>query len=285
MRNTEQTKCPIFGDIFFNRESSLKEGTFKGIMEGFMKGIDCKTNVYEKGDIIARQGDTCKGLYLLTKGSVKTEMINENGGVLSIEKIDAIKPLAPAFIFAKINIFPVDVIATEKSEILFITKEDILTLFQRDTNFMEKYIQYNANKTQFLSDKLQVLTIKTIRGKLAHYIMGIYLAQHHNSRHSNSQLSNSQLNNSQLNNTRHINSQQIYFQEGSSQNNNPQKANPQKTNIITLDKNQTELAKFFGVTRPSLARILHEMEEEGLISINRKEIQILDLNGLKEARG
>ncbi len=232
MNNPDKKKCPIFGDILLSEDPSI------------MDGIESKTKVYEKGDVVARQGDVCKGLYLLIKGSVKTEMINETGGVLSIEKIDAVRPLAPAFIFAKVNIFPVDVTATEKSEILFISKEDILKLFQRDTSFMERYIQFNANKAQFLSEKLQMLTIKTIKGKLAHYILTT-----------------------------------LYRQQSADQNLKLQK------NVVSLDKNQTELAKFFGVTRPSLARILHEMEQEGLISVTRKEIEILDMKGLKEARG
>lgn len=278
MSKPAQIRCPIFGDMLFNPVSPSTEANVEGNMRGNMgenmgrilDGIGSTTKVYEKGDIVARQGDTCKGLYLLTKGSVKTEMINETGGVLSIEKINAVKPLAPAFIFAKVNVFPVDVIATEKSEILFISKEDILKLFQRDTNFMERYIQYNANKTQFLSDKLQMLTIKTIRGKLAHYIMGIYYIQK---------------NDSNRNDHKQSDSQQSYYKQSSSQMTNSQMANSQKKITITLDKNQTELAKFFGVTRPSLARILHEMEVEGLISVDKKQIQILDMNGLKEARG
>jgi CRP-like cAMP-binding protein len=240
MNNPDIKKCPIFGDILLSEDPSI------------MDGIESKTKVFDKGEVVARQGDVCKGLYLLIKGSVKTEMINETGGVLSIEKINAVRPLAPAFIFAKVNIFPVDVIATEKSEILFISKEDILKLFQRDTNFMERYIQFNANKAQFLSEKLQMLTIKTIKGKLAHYILGMYYRQQNENQNVN-------------------------------QNAN-QNARLQK-NVVSLDKNQTELAKFFGVTRPSLARILHEMEQDGLISVSRKEIEILDMNGLKEARG
>ncbi|OFY38622.1 MAG: hypothetical protein A2X18_00290 [Bacteroidetes bacterium GWF2_40_14] len=236
MNNPDIKKCPIFGDALLSEDPSI------------MDGIESKTKVYEKGEIVARQGDICKGLYLLMKGSVKTEMINETGGVLSIEKIDAVRPLAPAFIFAKVNIFPVDVTATEKCEILFISKEDILKLFQRDTSFMERYIQFNANKAQFLSEKLQMLTIKTIRGKLAHYILGMYFRQQNVNQNIN---------------------QNVRLQK----------------NVVSLDKNQTELAKLFGVTRPSLARILHEMEQEGLISVTRKEIEILDMNGLKEARG
>jgi len=228
MNNSDLAKCPVFGEEFVKTGSSLLEG------------VDYKTKEYNKGDIIARQGDACKGLYLLTKGAVKTEMVNENGGVLSIEKINAVRPLAPAFIFAKINVFPVDVIALEKSEVLFIAKEDILKLFQKNIAMFERYIQYNANMTQFLSNKLQTLTIKTIRGKLAHYMI-----------------------------------EQLHYQ---------QQTDP-RANTITLDKNQTELAKYFGVTRPSLARTLSEMEVDGLISLNRKEIEILDMNGLKEVKG
>ncbi len=47
-----------------------------------------------------------------------------------------------------------------------------------------------------------------------------------------------------------------------------------------IDKTQEQLAEYFGVTRPSLARALGEMKDEGLIEIKRKEIKILDRNSL-----
>ena len=36
------------------------------------------------------------------------------------------------------------------------------------------------------------------------------------------------------------------------------------------------MAQFFGVTRPSFARSLKEMEQEGMIEINRREIKIIN---------
>jgi CRP/FNR family transcriptional regulator, dissimilatory nitrate respiration regulator len=48
------------------------------------------------------------------------------------------------------------------------------------------------------------------------------------------------------------------------------------SNTLTLNQTQTELADFFGVTRPSLARALKEMEEEGILQARRREIKILD---------
>lgn len=54
------------------------------------------------------------------------------------------------------------------------------------------------------------------------------------------------------------------------------------SNRIVLNQSQTELADFFGVTRPSLARTLAGMEEEGIIKVDRREITILDKDKLNE---
>jgi len=47
-----------------------------------------------------------------------------------------------------------------------------------------------------------------------------------------------------------------------------------------LPLSQKELAEFFGVARPSLARALGELEKEEIITVNRREIQIIDRNRL-----
>ena len=49
---------------------------------------------------------------------------------------------------------------------------------------------------------------------------------------------------------------------------------------VQIDRTQQELSEFFGVTRPSLARALGEMEKEGLISVERREVRLLDPGGL-----
>lgn len=52
-------------------------------------------------------------------------------------------------------------------------------------------------------------------------------------------------------------------------------------NKVVLPKNQQELSEFFGVSRPSLARVIGEMEEAQIIEHNRKEIVIKDPDKLK----
>jgi CRP-like cAMP-binding protein len=45
---------------------------------------------------------------------------------------------------------------------------------------------------------------------------------------------------------------------------------------------QSDLAEFFGVARPSVARALGEMEDDGLIEAGGKIIRILDKKRLSD---
>jgi CRP/FNR family transcriptional regulator, dissimilatory nitrate respiration regulator len=60
-----------------------------------------------------------------------------------------------------------------------------------------------------------------------------------------------------------------------------QKAGKDKDSII-LEMTQNSLADFFGVARPSVARALGEMEEEGILDVKAGRIKILDRKKLAE---
>jgi len=49
---------------------------------------------------------------------------------------------------------------------------------------------------------------------------------------------------------------------------------------VTVDRTQQELSEYFGVARPSLARAIGEMEQEGLISVKKHEVRLLDMKRL-----
>jgi CRP-like cAMP-binding protein len=49
---------------------------------------------------------------------------------------------------------------------------------------------------------------------------------------------------------------------------------------VVIDRTQQELADYFGVTRPSLARAVAEMVSDGLISVERRYVRLLDIRRL-----
>lgn len=50
--------------------------------------------------------------------------------------------------------------------------------------------------------------------------------------------------------------------------------------MVKIDRTQQELSEYFGVTRPSLARAIGEMEGEGLIAVDHRKVRILNIGGL-----
>ena len=199
--------------------------------DGFPPDMKYSIKYHSKSEVIFRQGDICDALNILMSGSVKTEMITESGNLLGIEIINAPRPLAAAFLFSGNNRFPVDVTTLEDVEILRIPKDEVVRLMTSQPDFMQQFLTHNANRTQFLTNRLQLLSIKTIKGKIAHFLL--------------------------------------------------EQAN-ESGDTFTINRNQTELADFFGVARPSLARSLSEMIEENIISVNKKEYTVIDKKKLRE---
>jgi CRP/FNR family transcriptional regulator, dissimilatory nitrate respiration regulator len=180
---------------------------------------------YRKDEYIAYSHDVCRDMLLVVKGSVRGEMTDFSGKKLKIEDIVAPRPLAAAFIFGRTNRYPVDIIANELSVVMIIPRDVLIFLLQYSQVILNNYLNTISSRTQFLSNKIRFLSFKTIKEKIAFYILS------------------------------HIG---------------------KDARSIVINQTQSELADFFGVTRPSLARALAEMEEEGFLISERKQITILN---------
>ena len=95
--------CPLF--------IGIDDETLKNFLSRSVSGI----RTFHKGEHVVRQGDSITFLNLLVEGIVRTEMITAEGNLVEIEFIEAVRPLAPAFIFSDRHKFPVDAIAMDKS--------------------------------------------------------------------------------------------------------------------------------------------------------------------------
>ena len=91
--------------------------------ERFLEGFDYTVKNYGRDEVVFRQGEACRFLYILLEGEVKAEMTDDSGAMLRIETIRAPRALAPAFLFAGDNHFPVTATVAEATEVLIATKE------------------------------------------------------------------------------------------------------------------------------------------------------------------
>jgi CRP-like cAMP-binding protein len=208
---------------------------FKGLtpdeVEAILSAISHKVKKFQSGSMISQSGEPVNSLMVVIAGVVKGEMVDYAGRVIKIEDIPAPEALASAFMFGNRNRFPVNVIAVSDGELLLIEKPDFLKLLMKNDIILVNFLDMISNRSQFLSEKIKFLNFKTIKGKLAHYIL--------------------------------------------------QKAGKERS-LVTLNLTQNDLAEFFGVTRPSVARALGDLEEEGYVEAKGKNIKIVDKEGLAD---
>lgn len=195
------------------------------ILEELLSSIHYQLRKCEKDELVVQAGDDCNRLFIVLKGSVKGEMADYTGKTIKIEDIEAPRPLAAAFLFGKNNRFPVTVIANNDVELLSIERAEFLKLLQKDARLLTNYLNSISSRAQFLSQRIKFLSFKTIRQKIAHYLLDLA---------------------------------------------------GDRLAVVELPLSQSQLAEFFGVTRPSLARAMGELDQEGFIEVHRRTIRILD---------
>jgi CRP-like cAMP-binding protein len=208
---------------------------FRGItadeLHKLFSQIHFQVKTYQKNDLIVSGGEVCDRLLIIQEGSVKAEMNDYSGKTIKIEDLSAPQPLATAFLFGNQNRFPVTVSATSDVVMVSIPKPEFVKLLQLNTLILSNYLNTISTRAQFLSQKLKFLSFKTIKQKMAHYLL--------------------------------------------------EKAGD-RLQTVEIQQSQGQLAEMFGVTRPSLARTLGEMSQEGLIQTDRRCIKILDKKRMNE---
>ena len=168
------------------------------------------------GDFIALQGTVCQSLYLLYSGRVRTNMVNEEGKQVTIEEIEAPRLLAPAFIFATDNRFPVNITTLTNCEVLVLNRTDFVDLMHREKIVMQNFLRIISDRSIFLSRKLNAFALQDLKTRLL-----AYLREHENPR------------------------------------------------------SRQEIADILGVARPSLARVLSELADEGYLRIEKRKITVV----------
>jgi len=157
--------------------SPLFRGLTATEIENTLSAVSYRIKKFSNGTLISQSGEPVNSMIIVIKGIVKGEMVDYAGRVIKIEDIPAPGALAAAFMFGNRNKFPVNVIAISEGELLLIEKSDFLNLLKRNDIILVNFLDLISNRSQFLSEKIKFLNFKTIKGKLAQYILKLAINQ------------------------------------------------------------------------------------------------------------
>ncbi len=151
-------------------QSPLFKNVSSLILEDNFKQIHYQTKSFDKNELIATQGEEIKTLKFILSGSVRAEINNEDR-ITKIEDLTAPASLAPSFLFGNSNAYPVNVIANENTTTLHITKEEFTKLMTINKTILTNYLHLISSKAQFLAKRINLLSLRTIKQKVATYLL------------------------------------------------------------------------------------------------------------------
>jgi len=169
-------------DIKDNIEILLKVPLFRAIekteLEYILMCLGPIIKKYDKGEFITIEGDPFEGLGIVIDGKVNVTKSNEAGEQIIMAQMKKTGVFGEMVAFSSHKVWPATVIAVTNCEIMTVRPEVIITNCQKmcigHKQLMINMLEIVSDKALGLNRKVNYLSIKSMRGKIAKYLMEEY---------------------------------------------------------------------------------------------------------------
>ena len=138
-------------------DSCLKDGSFK-------------IRSYNENNIVHFSGEICLNLEIILSGKVIIEHIDESGNLMTIAEFLNDEILGGNLLFSKNPYYPMMITAKQTTVILEIPKKQLFQLFSDNHEFLKSYLEFAADRTTILGDRIKHYVNKTIRESVLSYL-------------------------------------------------------------------------------------------------------------------
>jgi len=156
-------------------ESLKASPLFKGLeiedINSLINNSSHQIKQFSNKEVLAYAGEKVEKAMILLEGRLQGEMIDFAGNSLKIEEMEPPQMVAAAFLYGPQSAFPVNLSAISDGKMLVIFKNDFTQLLAADQRVLSNYLNIVSGKAQFLSRKITFLSFKTIKEKIAYYLL------------------------------------------------------------------------------------------------------------------
>jgi CRP-like cAMP-binding protein len=160
--------CPLFQGL------SLEE------IDGIFSSTNYRLVDFAAKDIYTLAEMPCRYADIIVEGSMVARMTGLSGKIVQIDRLPKATLVAPAFIFAQRNAMPVSVETCEPTRVLRMMPSELQKLLDTYPQIRINFIRLLSNIDVFLSQKLRMLSLFTVREKVAYFL--VKAAEHQQSR-------------------------------------------------------------------------------------------------------
>ena len=131
---------------------------------------------YQMVELAAREtyvlaGMPCRYVDIIVEGEMIARMSGLSGKQAQIERLGESMLIAPAYIFAHHNEMPVSVETSKKTTLLRMRPSELKLLIDTDERIRWNFIQHLSRIDIFLSQKMRMLSLFSVKEKVAQYLI------------------------------------------------------------------------------------------------------------------
>lgn len=122
-------------------------------------------------EVYALAGMPCKYVDIVVSGNLICRMAALSGKQVEVSRLRSGNMVAPAFIFSKDRSLPVSVETDGKVQLFRMRPEELKRLIDMDEAICMNFIRILSNIDVFLTQKMKILSLFTVREKVAYLLM------------------------------------------------------------------------------------------------------------------
>ncbi len=146
---------------------------FKGLGENdiisLMHSVRYRLLHYKKGEIFAFAGDECMHADIVISGVMSARIEGKSNRIVRMHTHAVGSMLAPAFLFANDNLYPVTIEATTNVTILRMQPLDVEAMLHQSDLVGMNFVRLLSNNIAYLTHKVSFITL-SIREKIEQFI-------------------------------------------------------------------------------------------------------------------
>jgi len=132
-----------------------------------------KTNhskIFQKGETVFKENELCQYLGVIKNGTIKISSFQRNGEEVIYNILGSGDMFGANLLFSSNPFYRGDVICTEKSEIILLSKNETLSLLTNNLDFLQTFLMIQSDFGKKVNLQVKLLSIKRIDDKFMYFL-------------------------------------------------------------------------------------------------------------------
>lgn len=125
---------------------------------------------YNKNDVLHREGDKCEEIAIISEGKIKIVSYSFSGKEIIFNELGKNQIFGNNLLFSSEPNYKGDVVSVDKSIVVTIKKDNLITLLSSNQEFLREYLKIQSDFGKSLNSRIKLLSIDSALERFEYYL-------------------------------------------------------------------------------------------------------------------